>query len=268
MFVRRFVVDGVSGREPDFLVVEEPLTIQVDGTIVTTTMRTPGHDFELAVGFCVSEGLLQGAQVTSCRYCSDEPGPAVGTASAAQFNMVTVATDGRGPEPQARLGLVSSSCGLCGADHIAEIAGRVAPHRDPHPLSLAVLAGAPEQVRAHQPLFDETGAVHAAAVICPDGELGVVREDIGRHNAVDKVVGRLHLDGGLPATHLGLFVSGRASLEMVLKAWAAGFSSMVAVSAPSALAVEAAARARITLAGFARNGGLTQYTDPNGTIGP
>ncbi len=265
--MRRFADERVSGRQPDLLVVEEPLTIQVDGTTVATTMRTPGHDFELAVGFCVGEGLLEGTRVSSCRYCSGGPGPTVGTASASEFNVVSIDTDGGGPQPRARLGLVSSSCGLCGTDQIDELAERLAPLADPRPLEPAVLAGAPERVRVQQPLFDETGAVHAAAVIRPDGEVDVVREDIGRHNAVDKVVGSLQLDGRLPASELGLFVSGRASFEMVLKAWAAGFSSMVAVSAPSALAVDAAARAGLTLAGFARDGGLTLYTGLDGTLG-
>ena len=264
MFVHRFVDHRVSGREPDLLVVEEPLTIEVDGTTVATTMRTPGHDFELAVGFCRSEGLLVGAQVISCRYCSPDPGSPGDPVSVNGFNVVSVHTDGQGPEPQARLTVMSSSCGLCGADQIEELANRLAPLHDPRPLDPAVLASAPEQVRAQQPLFDETGAVHAAAIIAPDGGVDLVREDIGRHNAVDKVVGRLQLDGRLPATELGLFVSGRASFEMVLKAWAAGFSSVVSVSAPSALAVAAADRARITLAGFARDGALTLYSGVDG----
>ncbi|MCP5028525.1 MAG: sulfurtransferase FdhD [Actinomycetia bacterium] len=263
-FVRRFADERVSGRQPDLLVVEEPLTIQVDGTTVATTMRTPGHDFELAVGFCVGEGLLVGAHVRACRYCAGGSGPdgaaTADRASATEFNVVSVDTDGGGPVPQARLGLVSSACGLCGTNQIDELAERLAPLGEAPPFDPAVLAGAPDLVRARQTLFDETGAAHAAALIGADGEVDLVREDIGRHNAVDKVVGRLQLDGRLPASDLGLFVSGRASFEMVLKAWAAGFSAMVAVSAPSALAVDAAARAGLTLAGFARDGALTLYT--------
>ena len=156
--------------------------------------------------------------------------------------------------------MVSSACGLCGSDHIDEMVARVRPLEGVATFLRSVAAAVPDTVRARQTLFDRTGGVHAAAAFDRVGDVVVVREDIGRHNAVDKVVGRLLLDGTLPAADLGLFVSGRASFEMVQKAWSAGFGTVVAVSAPSALAVTAAARGGITLIGFARGGDLTIYT--------
>lgn len=242
-----------STRGPDHLIVEEPLTIQLDGVVVSTTMRTPGHDFELAVGFCHAEGVLDGHPVIECRYCAAE------SALASAFNVVTVSTGGRAPEPQPRLGVTSSSCGLCGSEAIMALVEQLPPI-DVEPFAAGVLASIPDLVRSKQPLFDQTGAVHAAAAVTRAGELVVVREDIGRHNAVDKVVGRLLFDGQLPAGDLALFVSGRASFEMVQKAWAAGFGSVVAVSAPSALAVDTARSAKLCLAGFARNGTLNIYS--------
>jgi FdhD protein len=244
---------GELRRAPDQLIVEEPLEVHLDGALVATTMRTPGHDFELAAGLCFTDGLLGGAPVEACRYCGT--GPAVDTG----FNVVSVDTGGRAPAPTARLGATSSSCGVCGTADIDSLTERLQPLVAPRRIPLEVLAAVPERLRGHQPLFEATGAVHAAAAFTADGEPVVVREDIGRHNAVDKVVGRLLLDGALPASELGLYVSGRASFEMVQKAWAAGFPAVVAVSAPSALAVETARRAGILLAGFARDGRCNVY---------
>ncbi len=243
---------GVVTRAPDELIVEEPLAIHLDGALVATTMRTPGHDFELAVGFCHAEGLLLDAPVHTVRYC------ATGSATDTEFNVVTVDTGGAAPTPRPRLGSVGSSCGLCGSVAIDELCARLSPV-DASPFPLGVLAEAPRLVADAQELFQRTGAVHAAAAIARDGSVVHVREDIGRHNAVDKIVGRLLLDAALPATDLALFVSGRASFEMVQKAWAAGFSAVVAVSAPSALAVDTARAANITLAGFAREGRMNVY---------
>jgi FdhD protein len=240
-------------RSPDRLIVEEPMTVQLDGVTVATTMRTPGNDFELAVGFCHTEGLLDGATVEGIKYCG------TGSALATEFNVVTVDTGGRAPEPTPRLGLTSSSCGWCGSDQLDELADRLAPLAGHEHIDVGVLAGMPDRVREHQQLFTDTGAVHAAAVFDRDGEVRLVREDVGRHNAVDKVVGSLLLDGALPAGDLGLFVSGRASVEMVVKAWSAGFGSMVAVSAPTALAVQAARRAGLLLAGFVSGDRMNVY---------
>ena len=245
-----------SGRRPDDLIVEEPLQIRLDGRLVATTMRTPGHDFELAVGLLHSDGLLAGAEVRSCRYCG------TGSAVETEFNVVSVDTGGQAPAPEPRLGMTSSSCGVCGTASIEDLADRldplpVVPAWDP-----ALLLAVVDRVAERQELFARTGAVHGAAAFDRQGVIGVVREDIGRHNAVDKVVGAMVLDGALPARGQGLYVSGRASFEMVQKAWAAGFEALVSVSAPSALAVETARRAGLTLVGFVRNGAGNLYWQP------
>ena len=245
--------DGALHRAPDELIVEEPLEVRLDGHLVATTMRTPGNDFELAVGLCFTDGLLDGAPVETCRYCG------TGSAVATEFNVVSVETGGRAPVPEPRLGTTSSSCGLCGSVAIDDLVERLHPLVLARPFPLDVLVDVPDRVREHQPLFRATGAVHAAAAVDATGRPLVVREDIGRHNAVDKVVGRLLLDGALPAGELALYVSGRASFEMVAKAWAAGFAAVVAVSAPSALAVATARRAGLALAGFARDGRCNLY---------
>ena len=253
--------DGTFSRRPDELIVEEPLSIQLDGTLVSTTMRTPGDDFELAAGFCHAEGLLDGHPVTAIRYC--------GTGSPADndFNVVSVETGGLAPEPTPRLGTTTSACGICGAEAIAELADRLDRLQSAEPFPIEVLASIAEIVAAQQPLFSVTGGVHAAAAFDRAGNIALVREDIGRHNAVDKVVGRLLLDGAIPAMDQALFVSGRASFEMVQKAWAAGFTAVVAVSAPSALAVDTARAANLQLAGFAREGRLNLYS-PNDASPP
>jgi len=254
---RRYDGDSLR-RTPDEVVVEEPMAIHLDDTLVATTMRTPGHDFELAVGFCHTEGLLGGAPVESCRYC------ATGSAVETGFNVVSVDTGGRAPEPTPRLGPATSSCGLCGTADLDEVMVRLDPIPTIAVPPLEVCLAAPDRLRRAQGLFDTTGSVHAAAAFDAAGELLVVREDIGRHNAVDKVVGRLLLDARLPAAGLGLVVSGRASFEMVQKAWAAGFGVLVSVSGPSSLAVEAAQRAGLVLLAFARDGHGTLYAPTDG----
>jgi FdhD protein len=244
---------GAVTRQPDQLIVEEPLEIQLDGALVSTTMRTPGHDFELAAGFCLTEGLLAGAPVRQCRYCG------TGSAVDGEFNVVTVETGGLAPPPRPRLTITTSACGMCGTTAIDDLRERLHPLPPTAPFPLDVLARVPDSVTSMQQLFDATGAVHAAVAFDRSGDPVLAREDIGRHNAVDKVVGRFLLDDRLPATGLGLYVSGRASFEIVQKAWAAGFSAVVAVSAPSSLAVSAARLAGMTLCGFARGGRLNVY---------
>lgn len=230
------------------------MTVQLDGVTVTTTMRTPGHDYELAVGFCHGEGLLDGHRVTGVRYCG------TGSAAETEFNVVTVETGGRAPVPTERLTTVSSSCGWCGSDRIDELCDRIAPLPVTSPIPIEILPTVVPRVLDDQGLFARTGAVHAAAAFDPEGTPLVVREDVGRHNAVDKVVGAMLLEGRLPAGGLGLFVSGRASVEMVQKAWAAGFGTLVAVSAPTSLAVQAARRAGMVLAGFVREDRFNVYS--------
>ena len=229
------------------------MTIQLDGVKVATTMRTPGHDYELASGFCFSDGLLGQASIVGVRYCAS------GGAAESEFNVVTVETGGRAPAPQARLGNTTSSCGLCGNEAIDQLCDRLLPLPATEPITLSVLASMPDRVLGMQGLFSSTGAVHAAAAFSADGTVLLSREDVGRHNAVDKVVGRMLLDGALPATGLGLFVSGRASFELVQKAWAAGFATLVAVSAPISLAVHTARRGGLRLAGFVRGERLNVY---------
>jgi FdhD protein len=244
-----------SKRVPDRVIVEEPLEIRLDGNLVATTMRTPGDDFELAVGFCHAEGLLDDNAVKKIRYC------ATGSAVATKFNVVTVDTERPSAEPPtARLGVTTAACGVCGAEAIDALAARLKPRDDLRLPNSMVTSFVDARVRAAQPLFDKTGAVHgAAAFTLGDGELVVTREDIGRHNAVDKVVGKLYLDGHLPADGLGLFVSGRASFEMVQKAWAAGFACLLAVGGPSSLAVSTARAANLGLLAFVRGETYTAY---------
>lgn len=251
----RYATGGLR-RQPEVLATEEPLAVELDGVLVATTMRTPGHDFELAAGFCHGEGLLAGAPVRSCRYCAG--------ASAAEtgYNRVRVDTGGRAPTPTPRLQPTTAACGLCGSSTLTELELQWPPVDPAVAPPLHVLAEVPAQVEPAQELYAETGGVHAAAAFDRVGTPLVVREDIGRHNAVDKVVGRLLLDDALPAAGLGLFVSGRGGFELVQKAWAAGFAAFVAVGAPSSLALATARAAGITLAGFARRGELTLYTEP------
>lgn len=256
VLARRFTGAGAvdEGRRSDEVIVEEPLEVRLDGNLVATTMRTPGHDFELAVGLCFTDGLLGDAPVVTCRYCG------TGSAVETEFNVVSVDTGGRVPVPTPRLGTTSSSCGICGSTQLDDLRGRLEPLPAHEPWDPAVLYAVTEKIRVDQELFSRTGSAHAAASFDRDGTFGVVREDIGRHNAVDKVVGRLLLDDRLPATGHGLFVSGRASFEMVQKAWAAGFEAVVAVSAPSALAVETATAAGLALAGFVRGDAFNVYS--------
>jgi FdhD protein len=244
---------GALRRRPDELIVEEPMTIRLDGNVVSTTMRTPGNDYELAAGFCFTDGLLGGADVRGVRYCAD------GAASESQFNVVTVETGGKAPVPTPRLGTTTSSCGLCGNESIEALCDRLDVLPPTPPIDLEILTAVPKAALGSQGLFSTTGAVHGAAAFSPTGEVLMTREDVGRHNAVDKVVGRMLLDGQLPATGLGLFVSGRASFELVQKAWAAGFGTLIAVSAPTALAVHTARRAGLVLAGFVREDRLNVY---------
>ena len=216
-------------------------------------MRTPGHDFELAAGLCFTDGLLAGATVRTCRYCG------TGSSVDSEFNVVSVDTGGAAPPPRPRLTPTTSACGICGTTAIDDLRERLHPLPPAEPFDLEVLSAAPDRIAREQELFAATGAVHAAAAFDRTGAPVVVREDIGRHNAVDKVVGRLLLDEQLPARELALYVSGRASFEIVQKAWAAGFPAVVAVSAPSSMAVAAARLAGMTLCGFTRGTQMNVY---------
>ncbi|KAA9089678.1 formate dehydrogenase accessory sulfurtransferase FdhD [Microbacterium radiodurans] len=286
--VTRIIVDeaGVSAsrRRPDTLAVEEPLEIRVGGTALSVTMRTPGHDVELAAGFLAGEGIIAaGADVRSAIHCGGPgtPGlsgtsgavdvPTATPAAAASENTynvldVTLAPGVAPPAPEvARNFYTTSSCGVCGTASIEQVAkiARFDVSADAVRIDAAWLARLPDELRAGQQVFDKTGGLHAAALFdAATGELLVLREDVGRHNAVDKVVGWAVLADRLPASATVLQVSGRASFELVQKAAMAGIPVLAAVSAPSSLAVALAASAGITLVGFSRGRSLNVYAHP------
>ncbi len=245
---------------PDELIVEEPLEVRLDGNLVTTTMRTPGHDFELAAGLCLGDGLLGGAAIRTVAYC------ATGSAISSAFNVVTVDTGSLAPPAPERLRPTTSSCGLCGSTSIEQLVERLSPVVPQATFDLDVLVALPERMGTEQALFARTGSVHAAAAFTDKGQPLVMREDVGRHNAVDKVVGRAALAGALPLGDRLLALSGRIAFELVQKAAIAGFPVIVAVGAPSSLAVDAASRLGVTLVGFVRDGRANVYTHPDRII--
>ena len=236
--------DGIR----DEVAVEEPLEIRVGGEALAVTMRTPGHDEELALGFLVGEGLL----------ALDQPRPA-GPPQDLAANVVEV----EGPllrEPARRRFYATSSCGVCGKGALEEIAVMSAPLPDGPTVDRALLAALPDRLR--QPGFERTGGLHATGLFTPDGELVCAREDVGRHNAMDKVVGRALLAGLLPLHDRILCISGRLSFELVQKAVVAGAPILVGVSAPTSLAVQAAQDRGLTLVGFARGASANVYAHP------
>jgi FdhD protein len=233
-------------RESDLVAVEEPLEIRIGGAPVAVTMRTPGHDEELALGFCVTEGL----EPVSARVPDD-----------LAANTVEVEARGFDPDRLRRHFYTSSSCGVCGKGAIEAVevsAPRVESRLE---LRYDVVAALPARLREAQHAFAATGGLHATGLFAPAGELVCVREDVGRHNAMDKVVGWAFTEGLLPlATHL-LCVSGRLSFELVQKAAVAGCPVLVAVGAPSSLAVELAVDRGVTLCGWVRDGRVTVYSE-------
>jgi FdhD protein len=263
---RRPVLRFAGGHRvsrPDTLAVEEPLEIRLDGgagaETFTVTMRTPGHDLELALGFLVSEGIARRpADVLSARHCPDAARDADGRPT---HNVVEVRLRAGIVVPAARYRQVSSACGICGTASIDAVRTR-APHPvadDDVTVSAAILSALPERLRGAQRVFDRTGGLHAAGLFTAGGELVVLREDVGRHNAVDKVVGWAFERGLLPLRGHVLQVSGRASFELVQKAWTAGCAVLAAVSAPSSLAVDLAHDAGLTLVGFSRGESFNVY---------
>jgi FdhD protein len=236
-----------AGRsERDQVAVEEPLEIRINGSPVAVTMRTPGHDEELALGFCLSEGL--------------QP---VDASLPADLAANTVEVDAPAFDPQRlqRSFYTSSSCGVCGKGALEAVeveAPRIEARLE---VAAGLLAELPDRLRAEQPTFAATGGLHATGLFEPAGELLCLREDVGRHNALDKVVGWAFRAGRLPLAGSILCVSGRLSFELVQKAAVAGCPIMVAVGAPSSLAVELAADRGITLCGFVRGGRLNAYTE-------
>jgi FdhD protein len=253
---------GGAAARADLLAAEEPLGIRVGGTALSMTMRTPGDDVELAAGFLVSEGVIRSAgdvaEIKLCDGTSCGHGDHDGLGNIAD---VTLA-DGVTVAPGARRNfLTTSACGVCGKASIEDIC--VLPHAalagDTARFDAAMLALLPGRLRAAQRVFSRTGGLHAAGLFGGDGEQIVIREDVGRHNAVDKVVGWALLAGRLPLSGCVLLVSGRASFELAQKAVLAGIPLLAAVSAPSSLAVELAAETGLTLVGFLRGASMNVY---------
>ena len=265
--------NGRFSVRADQVAVEEPMEVRVEVPLpegarehpVAVTMRTPGDDFELAVGFLITEGLVPGPDaVAGVRYCREvEP---------QEYNVATVSLrDAAGFDASglARNFYVTSSCGVCGKASLeaVEVMGcRPVPDAG-FAIDDEALRALPSRLRSAQRVFDRTGGIHAAGLFDPSGEVGLVREDVGRHNAVDKAVGALALSGKLPGTGLGLVVSGRSSFEILQKAAMAGFSVVAAVGAPSSLAVEFARRFNLTLTGFTNRGGYNVYAGSERILG-
>jgi FdhD protein len=242
---------GAEARRRDSVVTEEPLELRVSAggvsRTVSTTMRTPGHDFELAAGFLHAEGLLPPGGARQVSYCADVERPDQ------RFNVVTVEVDAPAPPEPLRTGLVSSACGVCGAASLESLRDRgLTPVAAGLAVPVVVLYRLPDALRAAQGVFSATGGLHAAGLFSSTGEVLAVREDVGRHNAVDKLVGWALLAGRLPLSDGVLMVSGRAGYEIVQKAVAAGIPVVASVSAPSSLAVAVAEDFGVTLVGFLR----------------
>jgi FdhD protein len=257
-------VDGTATRErPDQLVTEEPMEIRLHGPgqvpePLVVTMRTPGHDFELAAGFCVTEGVVSSlADIASVAYCLEGE-------AAQHHNVVTVRL--RRPVDPSLLGrhrfVANASCGLCGTTTLEEVETACGPVAPGPVVTRSVLVTLPDRLRAAQTVFEATGGLHAAAYFDPDGTLVTLREDVGRHNALDKLIGRGVLDDALPLSASVLLVSGRMSFEIVQKAAMAGIPFLCAVSAPSSLAVATAERLGQTVVGFLRGPRFNVYSHP------
>ncbi|MBW1600526.1 formate dehydrogenase accessory sulfurtransferase FdhD [Streptomyces sp. JJ66] len=261
---RRRVVrvrDGDVSARVDTLAAEEPLEIRLNGTPLTVTMRTPGDDFALAAGFLAGEGVLGAAEeLANIVYCAGATPEGANT-----YNVVDVRLAPGVPVPEtglARNVYTTSSCGVCGKaslDAVRTTARWPLPPGGTPRVDSGVLAALPDRLRAAQRVFERTGGLHAAALFSTGGELLDVREDVGRHNAVDKLVGRALQAGRLPLSDVVLLVSGRASFELAQKAVMAGVPVLAAVSAPSSLAVRLAAETGLTLVGFLRGASMNVY---------
>jgi FdhD protein len=252
---------GQATDRAETLVVEEPLEIRVNGSPVTVTMRTPGSDVELAQGFLLTEGMIAAREdVATIRYCRGAESDGVNS-----YNVLDVTLRPEVPAPQVditRNFYTTSSCGVCGKASLdaVRLSSLHSPGDDPATVSAAVLTAMPSQLRSHQKVFAATGGLHGAALFGCDGTLLAVREDIGRHNAVDKLIGWAVESGVVPLAGTVLLVSGRASFELTLKAVMAGIPIMAAVSAPSSLAVDLATQSGLTLVAFLRGDSMNVYS--------
>ncbi|MDV8022452.1 formate dehydrogenase accessory sulfurtransferase FdhD [Rhodococcus sp. IEGM 1330] len=248
-------------ERPDTLVVEEPLELRVDGKALAVTMRTPGHDVELAHGFLLTEGVIaSGADIAAARYCDG-----VDDEGANTYNVldVTLAEGVAPPETGVERNFyTTSSCGVCGKGSLDAIRLRTkhSPVADSVVVTSETLSGLPDTLRSAQKVFDATGGLHAAALFTADGEMLVLREDVGRHNAVDKVVGWAVTNDRIPLQGTVLMVSGRASFELAQKAVMSGIPILAAVSAPSSLAVDLATESGLTVIGFLRGRSMNIYS--------
>lgn len=269
--VTRVRAGVATAVRPDTVVGEEPLEIRVGGRALAVTMRTPGDDMDLALGFLLGEGLVgTGADVAAMRYCAAPDSGAVDSGAVDEdgrptYNVLEVTLAAGVPPPaleDARTFYMSSSCGLCGKASIdaVRVRGRYDIADDPLRVAPEQVTGLPETLRAAQRLFATTGGLHAAGLAGADGALWAVREDVGRHNAVDKVIGAAARAGRVPLVGQILVVSGRASFELVQKALLAGVPMLAAVSAPSTLAVDLAVESGMTLAGFVRGDTMNLYS--------
>ncbi|MFN8123259.1 MAG: formate dehydrogenase accessory sulfurtransferase FdhD [Thermoleophilia bacterium] len=253
--------DGRWETRADRLAGEEPLEVRVaaaggEATPVAVTMRTPGADFALAAGFLVTEGLLEAGDISGVAYCTD-PG------EEQAYNAVVVrSANAPRREVRARAHAVTAACGVCGTATLDELRARCAPVACEHRVAARTLLGLPDVLLEHQRGFGRTGALHAAGLFTGDGAAVRVHEDVGRHNAVDKVVGWAALEGRLPLAGHVLLVSGRSSFEIVQKAAVAGIPVVCAVSGPSSLAVATADALGVTLVGFLREDRMNVYTHP------
>lgn len=253
----------VAGRV-ETVVVEDPLEIRINGSPVTVTMRTPGSDFELARGFLLTEGVIHDrADVATVRYCRGAEQDGVNT-----YNTLDVTLQPGMQMPDVdvtRNFYTTSSCGVCGKASLEAVwlSSRHSPGDDPTVVSAATLTGLPDTLRAAQKVFARTGGLHGAALFDLDGTMLAVREDVGRHNAVDKVIGWAVEAGRIPLAGSVLLVSGRASFELTQKAVMAGIPVLAAVSAPSSLAVDLAAQSGLTLVAFLRGDSLNVYSRPD-----
>jgi len=251
------VDEGAREVRFDTVAAEEPLEMRVDGAALTVTMRTPGNDFELAAGFLLTEGVVENAgQIRTLRYCVAED-------ESQEFNVLNadLAPGAPGRAGAERTFMATSSCGLCGKASIDGVRAR-SPfdlRADATEVAASVLASLPDRLRGAQRVFDRTGGLHAAGLFTADGDLVCLREDVGRHNAFDKVIGWAGLDGRLPLRGHVILASGRASFELTQKALMAGIPIIAAVSAPSSLAVELAEESGMTLVGFLRGPTMNVY---------
>jgi len=252
--------DGKASERTEKLAVEEPLEIRLAGRRFTLMMRTPGHDEELAAGFLFAEGFIDDASEL------DEIRRVRGRKGAPEPNAIDIILNVPADGLRSRLKrnfVMSSSCGVCGKTSIDSIRRRVAPASDSARVAPATLLALSERLRAGQRVFAATGGLHGAAIFSLDGAMLAIREDVGRHNAVDKVIGYALTNAMVPLAHHLMMVSGRLSFEIVQKAAAAGVPILAAVSAPSSLAVELAAELGTTLVGFLRDGSFNIYTRPD-----